>query len=218
LKKKAIIQVGLSRSCKSTLFNIINHIQHIGVPSTPTKDKNNHFGILSGTVDVIYQPKTVSTDIAEANNGVKSVTLLPNISDRGDYSLIDMPGYHDERRYDSAIGVSYVIKSTFKIVEECQFVLVIKENCFKSGQVNELIKTLTGFCNMFNVELLNEDLQKKILQSVTFVIAKSIKNASPETYIMGMENFLQQARDPTYNKYQAVKKIAFIMEYFCKHP
>lgn len=116
-----------------------------------TKNQNSNFGTLPATVDVIYQPKIVSTDIAEANNGAKSVTLLPNISDRVGYSLIDMPGYHDERRYDSAIAVSCVIKSTFKILEECQFVLVIKENCFKSGQVNELIKTLTGFCNMFNV-------------------------------------------------------------------
>ncbi len=92
--------------------------------------------------------------MAEAKDGEKSVTLLPNIADighLGDTKLIDMPGYNDERNYVSGIAVSYVLKSTFKIVEECQFVLLIKDICFRSGQKKELIKTLTGFCNMFNI-------------------------------------------------------------------
>ncbi len=36
MKKRSIFEVGLSRSCKSTLFNIINNITHIGVPSMGT--------------------------------------------------------------------------------------------------------------------------------------------------------------------------------------
>jgi hypothetical protein len=75
----------------------------------------------------------VSSDVAEANNGVKSVTLAPNIADRGNHSLVDMPGYLDKRKYNAVIGVSWVIKAAFENVEECQFVLVIKNDCFRNG-------------------------------------------------------------------------------------
>ena len=58
----------------------------------------------------------MSTTVAEANNGVKSVTLVPNI-----------------RKYNAAIGGSWAFKGAFENVEECQFVLVIKNDCFRNG-------------------------------------------------------------------------------------
>ncbi len=75
----------------------------------------------------------MSTTVAEANNGVKSVTLVPNIYDRGDHSLVDMPPYLDTRKYNAAIGGSWAFKGAFENVEECQFVLVIKNDCFRNG-------------------------------------------------------------------------------------
>ena len=84
-------------------------------------------------IDVVYEPRIIASQTAESNNGMKSVTLLPNISDRGDYSLIDMPGYLDRRRYNAVVGVSYVLKAAFEIVEECQFLLVLKFDYFRNG-------------------------------------------------------------------------------------
>lgn len=64
---------------------------------------------------------------------MKSVTLLPNISDRVDFTLVDMPGYLDQRRYNAVVGVSWVAKAAFEFVEECQFVLVLKFDYFRNG-------------------------------------------------------------------------------------
>jgi hypothetical protein len=98
---------------------------------------------------------------------------VPNIHDQGEDSLVDMPGYLSFGRYNAVIGVSWVIKGAFEVVEECQFVLLIKNDCFKNSGEGELFKTLKGFVNMFNLDVLSDDLRMKIMQSVTFVIAKS---------------------------------------------
>jgi hypothetical protein len=84
-----------------------------------------------------------------------------------------MPGYLDQRKYNAAIGVSWAFKGAFEVVEECQFVLLIKNECFKNSGEGELFKTLKGFVNMFNLDVLSDELKMKIMQSVTFVIAKS---------------------------------------------
>lgn len=98
---------------------------------------------------------------------------MPNIHDQGENCLVDMPGYLGQRKYNAVIGVSWVIKGAFEVVEECQFILLIKNDCFKNSGEGELFKTLKGFVNMFNSDLLSDDLKMKIMQSVTFVIAKS---------------------------------------------
>lgn len=128
-----------------------------------------------------------------------------------------MPGYLDKRRYNAVIGVSYVIKTAFSLAEECQFVLVIKNDSFKNGQEDDLFKTFRGFLNMFNFELFDDELKKKILQSVTFVIAKAGKNQKVEAYGRKVKALIKQSQDPQYAGSQTVKKIAFIMDYFAEH-
>ncbi len=160
----------------------------------------------------------MSSDVAEANNGVKSVTLSPNIADRGDHSLADMPGYLDKRKYNAVIGVSWVIKGAFEVVEECQFVLVIKNDCFKNSGEEELFRTLKGFVNMFNFDILPDEIKTKILQSVTFIIAKSEKNSKVDGYIGRMKTLIEQTEDPEYGDEQTIEQISFVMEYFAKHP
>ena len=108
----SIFLVGLSRSGKSTLFNYINNIQLIGVPSevVPGFDE---FGLSGAPTDVNYIPRITNSQAVEANDGMKSVTLLPNIVDRVDYTLVDLPGFLDQRRYSAVVGVSYAIKAAF---------------------------------------------------------------------------------------------------------
>jgi hypothetical protein len=48
-----------------------------------------------------------------SNSGIASVTLYPNILDKGEYTLSDMAGFMDTRRYVEVIGVSYVLKAAF---------------------------------------------------------------------------------------------------------
>jgi hypothetical protein len=84
-----------------------------------------------------------------------------------------MPGYLDRRKYNAVIGVSWVIKGAFEVVEECQFILLIKNDSFRNSGEGELFKTLRGFVNMFNFDVLSDDLKMKIMRSVTFIIAKS---------------------------------------------
>lgn len=51
--------------------------------------------------------------MATASGGIASVTLQPNILDKGKYTLSDMAGYMDTRGYKEVIGVSYVLKAAF---------------------------------------------------------------------------------------------------------
>lgn len=129
--------IGLSRIGKSTLYNFINNVQLVG-----NKEK--------GKAKVVYVPRVTNTQTAEANSGASSVTLLPNMTDKGDYTLMDMPGYLDKRNYNAVVGVSYVLKAAFEKVKECQFVLVLTQMQFDDAGF--FFKGLRGFYNMFDFD------------------------------------------------------------------
>ena len=63
--------------------------------------------------DINYAPRIINSQVLEANDNIRSVTLLPNIVSRGDYTLVDLPGFLDKRRHSAVVGVSYAIKGAF---------------------------------------------------------------------------------------------------------
>jgi hypothetical protein len=57
---------------------------------------------------------------ANSNSGIASVTLYPNIIDKGEYTLSDMAGFMgfmNSRGYAQVMAVSYVLKAAFEIVK-----------------------------------------------------------------------------------------------------
>ena len=70
---------------------------------------------------------------------------------------------------------------------------------------------------MFHFDLLTDAVKTKILQSVTFVIAKTNKNQKVDAFLRRMKTLLKQSQDPQYGDVENAKKISFIMEYFSDH-
>ena len=103
LLSKSILIVGLTKAGKSTLFNYILHNKLIGV--------RGEDGVTT------YEVSVKNADVAPANNGIESVTTIPNITTVGQLSLTDMPGYMDTRLYVKVIGVSYVLKAVLNKIQ-----------------------------------------------------------------------------------------------------
>jgi hypothetical protein len=78
--------------------------------------------------------------------------LAPNIhiDFEEDLSLIDMAGYEDTRDYVGVIGVSYFLKALFEKVRKAKFLIVFDESKFREQGGSGIIKTFSGFINMFH--------------------------------------------------------------------
>jgi hypothetical protein len=101
-----------------------------------------------------YYINSVNEDnsVAVIGDSYSSVTLAPNIhiDFEEDLSLIDMAGYEDTRDYVGVIGVSYFLKALFEQVREVKFLIVFDESKFREQGGSGIIKTFSGFINMFH--------------------------------------------------------------------
>jgi len=96
----------------------------------------------------------LDSDTAEIKESIVSVTLAPNIheySKEEKISLIDMAGYQDKRNYVGVYGVSYFLKSVFEKVKHVKFVIVIDEENLALSSGEGIMKTFSGFLNMFDL-------------------------------------------------------------------
>lgn len=109
LKQKAVFIVGEVSSGKSTFFNYINHV--------PTRVAFNE----------IHEPVYEHVrPIAKTGHGVKPITLIPNVANFENYSMVDMPGFESYMNNEDALIASYVARACLEKAKDWQFVLVVR--------------------------------------------------------------------------------------------
>lgn len=157
LKKKAYIFIGKSRSGKSTVMNWTN-----GVPLK---------GVMQNK-KVVYQVDVPDNE-NKIGHGFESCTIIPNISRRGDYSMIDTAGYGDTRNYEKMIGVSYGLQAIFDHLQKAKFILVVTKSDLASPDVKVLTDNLNYFLKMFRMKDLTKSEREQIYRSVAILVTSS---------------------------------------------
>ena len=90
------------------------------------------------------------------------------------------------------MGVSYFLNAVFEQAEEVKFVLVFDELKFVDPSGDGIIKTFSGFVNMFNYEYLKDDIKKRFLSSLSVVVTRTTE---PTKHFDMMSSISEQLKD-----------------------
>ena len=126
------------------------------------------------------------------------MTLAPNVHKNftETVSLIDMAGYFDKRDFVGVIGVSYFLKALFEKVRKVKFLIVFDEHRFIEETGDGMIKTFSGFLNMFHIDKMTPEMRVKLIQSVGVVVTRA-KNG--ELHYEYMNEVIKRLSDTSLN-------------------